>query len=110
SLFEDNAEFGYGMRLALDQQRAQAERLLGELNGAVPAELKAALVAAEQDDEAGIAAQRERVAELKELLAGLDDPRARRLVTLADALVRRSVWIVGGDGWAYDIGFGGLDH
>jgi pyruvate-ferredoxin/flavodoxin oxidoreductase len=110
SLFEDNAEFGYGMRLALDQQRAQAERLLGELNGAVPAELKAALVAAEQDDEAGLAAQRERVAELKVLLAGLDDPQARRLATLADALVRRSVWIVGGDGWAYDIGFGGLDH
>ncbi len=110
SLFEDNAEFGYGMRLALDQQAEQARRLLGELNGAIPAELKEALRAADQSDEAGIAAQRERVAELKAILAGLDDPAAKRLATLADALVEKSVWIVGGDGWAYDIGFGGLDH
>jgi len=110
SLFEDNAEFGYGMRLALDQQFGQARRLLGELNGAIPAELKQGLLEAEQDDEAGIAAQRERVVELKQRLAGLDDPQAARLATLADALVRKSVWIVGGDGWAYDIGFGGLDH
>ncbi len=110
SLFEDNAEFGYGMRLAIDQQDGQARRLLGEFNGALPAELKAALLEADQEDEAGIAAQRERVAELKERLAASDDPRAVRLATLADALVRKSVWIVGGDGWAYDIGFGGLDH
>jgi pyruvate-ferredoxin/flavodoxin oxidoreductase len=110
SLFEDNAEFGYGMRLALDQQASQAARLLAELDGAVPAELKQAIAGAEQRDEAGIIAQRERVAELKERLAALDDPRATRLATLADALVRKSVWIVGGDGWAYDIGFGGLDH
>jgi len=110
SLFEDNAEFGYGMRLALDQQAEQARRLLGELNGRIPAELKDALSSADQSDEAGIAAQRERVAELKAILAGLDEPAARRLATLADALVEKSVWIVGGDGWAYDIGFGGLDH
>jgi pyruvate-ferredoxin/flavodoxin oxidoreductase len=110
SLFEDNAEFGFGMRLALDQQAEQARRLLGELNGAIPAELKQELAEANQDDEAGVIGQRERIAELKEILAGLDDPRAARLATLADALARRSVWIVGGDGWAYDIGFGGLDH
>jgi len=110
SLFEDNAEFGYGMRLALDQQAAQAKRLLAELDGSIPAGLRASLLEASQEDEAGIVAQRERVAELKERLAGLDDPRAARLATLADALVRKSVWIVGGDGWAYDIGFGGLDH
>jgi pyruvate-ferredoxin/flavodoxin oxidoreductase len=110
SLFEDNAEFGYGMRLALDQQGEQARRLLGELNGRIPAELKEALGATDQSDEAGIAAQREHVAELKKILAGLDEPAAKRLATLADALVKKSVWIVGGDGWAYDIGFGGLDH
>ena len=110
SLFEDNAEFGFGMRLALDQQAAQARRLLTDLNGSIPAELKTALLDADQGDEAGIIDQRERVVELKERLASLDDPGATRLATLADALVRKSVWIVGGDGWAYDIGFGGLDH
>ncbi|MGH2935097.1 MAG: thiamine pyrophosphate-dependent enzyme, partial [Gaiellaceae bacterium] len=110
SLFEDNAEFGYGMRLALDQQESQARRLLTELEGAVPGELRDAVLAAGRADEAGIAAQRARVAELKKILAGLDDPAAVRLATLADSLVHRSVWIVGGDGWAYDIGFGGLDH
>jgi pyruvate-ferredoxin/flavodoxin oxidoreductase len=110
SLFEDNAEFGFGMRLALDQQASQATRLLSELNGAVPAELRQAILTADQTDEAGIVAQRERVAALKTALAESDDPRAMPLATLADALVHTSVWIVGGDGWAYDIGFGGLDH
>jgi pyruvate-ferredoxin/flavodoxin oxidoreductase len=110
SLFEDNAEFGFGMRLALDQQAEQAKRLLGELNGRVPEDLKRALAEAAQHDEAGVIAQRERIVELKGILAGLDDPNAARLATLADSLGRRSVWIVGGDGWAYDIGFGGLDH
>jgi len=108
SLFEDNAEFGYGMRLALDHQGEQARRLLGEVD--VPAELKRALLHADQSGDAGIAEQRERVAELKAILAGLDAPEAKRLATRADALVQKSVWIVGGDGWAYDIGFGGLDH
>ncbi|HET7567962.1 MAG TPA: pyruvate:ferredoxin (flavodoxin) oxidoreductase [Gaiellaceae bacterium] len=106
SLFEDNAEFGYGMRLALDQQGDQARRLLRELDLPGAAEILDAV----QDDEAGIAAQRERVGELKERLAGVEGPAAGRLLTLADTLVRKSVWIVGGDGWAYDIGFGGLDH
>jgi pyruvate-ferredoxin/flavodoxin oxidoreductase len=108
SLFEDNAEFGYGMRLALDQQEVQAKRLLAELD--VERDLRDAILEADQRDEAGIAAQRERVAALKVALAESDDPRAVRLTTLADSLVHTSVWIVGGDGWAYDIGFGGLDH
>ena len=106
SLFEDNAEFGLGMRLALDHQAEQAAALVGEL---VP-ELAAGLLEADQSSEAGIAAQRDRVAELKAALRRDDRPAAARLLTLADTLVRKSVWIVGGDGWAYDIGFGGLDH
>jgi pyruvate-ferredoxin/flavodoxin oxidoreductase len=106
SLFEDNAEFGLGMRLALDAQRAQAEALVADL----APDLAPALVEADQATEAGVAAQRARVAALRERLAALPDPRARRLEALADVLVRKSVWIVGGDGWAYDIGFGGLDH
>jgi len=110
SLFEDNAEFGYGMRLALDHQGSQARRLLASLNGAIPAELRDGILEADQSDEAGIVAQRARVAELREILGSVDDPEAARLATFADSLVKRSVWIVGGDGWAYDIGFGGLDH
>ncbi|MDR7554603.1 MAG: pyruvate:ferredoxin (flavodoxin) oxidoreductase [Armatimonadota bacterium] len=110
SLFEDNAEFGLGFRLAIDQLTAEARALLERLAPAVGADLAAALLAADQHDEAGIAAQRARVATLRERLAGLDDPAARRLDVLADYLVRKSVWIVGGDGWAYDIGYGGLDH
>jgi pyruvate-ferredoxin/flavodoxin oxidoreductase len=110
SLFEDNAEFGYGMRLALDHQSSQARRLLASLNGAIPAELRDGILEADQSDEAGIVAQRARVAELREILGSVDDPEAARLATFADSLVKRSVWIVGGDGWAYDIGFGGLDH
>jgi pyruvate-ferredoxin/flavodoxin oxidoreductase len=106
SLFEDNAEFGLGMRLALDQQEAAARALVAEL----APDLAPAILDADQSGEAGLAAQRERVSELRERLAGRDDAAARRLLTLADALVRKTVWIVGGDGWAYDIGFGGLDH
>jgi pyruvate-ferredoxin/flavodoxin oxidoreductase len=106
SLFEDNAEFGLGMRVALDQQAAQARALVG----AVAPDLAPTLLEADQSDESGVAAQRARVDELKARLAESDDPAARRLLGLADALVRKSVWIVGGDGWAYDIGFGGLDH
>ncbi len=106
SLFEDNAEFGLGMRLALDQQTELARSLAGQLEPS----LLASLLAVDQSTEAGIAAERERVAELRSRLAGSVDPRAARLLNVADALVRKTVWIVGGDGWAYDIGFGGLDH
>ncbi len=106
SLFEDNAEFGLGMRLALDAQEAATRALVP----VVAPELAAALLDADQTTEAGIAAQRARVAELEERCRGLRTPEARRLLPLARALVRTTVWIVGGDGWAYDIGFGGLDH
>ncbi len=133
SLFEDNAEFGYGMRVALDQQRQMALDLLGRLAGSLagdqlPPPLVDGLRDADQGDEAGIAEQRQRVAELKRRLEAVlqmadglpvasggaadDQVRAQihQLLELADALVKKSVWLVGGDGWAYDIGFGGLDH
>ena len=110
SLFEDNAEFGMGMRLSLDKQAVFARELVGRLGGRLEDGLAQALVEADQSSETGIAAQRVRVDRLKAQLARLPDPEARRLESLADALVRKSVWIVGGDGWAYDIGYGGLDH
>jgi pyruvate-ferredoxin/flavodoxin oxidoreductase len=110
SLFEDNAEFGLGMRLALDNLAATAKRLLSELAPEIGPDLPAAILGADQSSEAGIAAQRQRVEALRASLAGLKSPAASRLAELADHLVRKSVWIVGGDGWAYDIGFGGLDH
>jgi pyruvate-ferredoxin/flavodoxin oxidoreductase len=110
SLFEDNAEFGLGMRLTLDKQTAYAKELVDELRNLIGDELADALLSADQSDMTGIAAQRERVATLKAKLEGVDDPRARDLYSLADVLVKKSVWIVGGDGWAYDIGYGGLDH
>ncbi|MEB3333181.1 MAG: thiamine pyrophosphate-dependent enzyme, partial [Synechococcaceae cyanobacterium] len=111
SLFEDNAEFGFGMRVALDQQRGRALDLLERLAPLLPAKLAAGLRDADQSDEAGIAEQRQRVAELREHLRELmDQPAAAELGELAEALVKKSVWLVGGDGWAYDIGFGGLDH
>jgi len=110
SLFEDNAEFGLGFRLALDSHREQVRRLLERLAPSLEANLVGGLVAADQSSEAGIAAQRERVAALKERLSGIPGAEAALLREQADYLVRKSVWIVGGDGWAYDIGFGGLDH
>jgi pyruvate-ferredoxin/flavodoxin oxidoreductase len=110
SLFEDNAEFGLGMRAALDKQTEFAHELLQALSDRLDAHLVDELLRADQSDEAGIKAQRERVARLRERLQGLDDPRAATLHALADKLCRHSVWIVGGDGWAYDIGYGGLDH
>jgi pyruvate-ferredoxin/flavodoxin oxidoreductase len=110
SLFEDNAEFGLGFRLAVDQHAARARMLVRELAGTLGDALVGELLEARQDDEAGIAAQRARIAALRARLAGLDAPAARELERLADYLVRKSVWIVGGDGWAYDIGYGGLDH
>src|SRR6266545_1914052 len=110
SLFEDNAEFGMGMRLALDSHRETARELLTRQVPGLPGDLVQSLLTANQAGEAGIAAQREGVANLKFLLAGRTDPEAVRLSLLADYLVKKSVWIVGGDGWAYDIGYGGLDH
>ncbi|NOX55727.1 MAG: pyruvate:ferredoxin (flavodoxin) oxidoreductase, partial [Planctomycetes bacterium] len=110
SLFEDNAEFGFGFRLALDQKRQFAVELLKGLAPELGDDFVSELISASQETEAELAAQRERVAALKQKLATMDSPAAKRLLTVADALVRRSVWIVGGDGWAYDIGFGGLDH
>jgi pyruvate-ferredoxin/flavodoxin oxidoreductase len=110
SLFEDNAEFGYGMRLTLDKQIEFARELLPSLAGQVGETLVDELLKADQLDEAGIKAQRERVSLLKQRLQSIDTPQARNMLSLADVLVRKSVWIVGGDGWAYDIGYGGLDH
>jgi pyruvate-ferredoxin/flavodoxin oxidoreductase len=111
SLFEDNAEFGLGFRLAVDQQQEYARTLLTRLAGDVGDELVGAILANSQDDENQVRAQRGNVATLKQRLASLDgSPEVHQLLAVADALVRRSVWIVGGDGWAYDIGFGGLDH
>jgi pyruvate-ferredoxin/flavodoxin oxidoreductase len=110
SLFEDNAEFGLGFRLAVDSHTSRARALLTELGGRLGDGLVGPLLEADQADERGIAAQRERVADLRRRLPGLDSPASRELDRLADYLVKKSVWIVGGDGWAYDIGFGGLDH
>ena len=110
SLFEDNAEFGMGMRLAVDKQHEYAIELLKKLVPEVGTELVEGLLTADQGTEAGIAAQRDRVAALKAKLAGLPGNEAKDLLSLADVLVKKSVWILGGDGWAYDIGYGGLDH
>jgi len=110
SLFEDNAEFGYGIRLAVDAQTRDARLTLEALGPHLGDVLVGALLEANQSTEAGIQEQRARVIELRTRLAVIADPRARRLELLADSLVKKSVWIVGGDGWAYDIGYGGLDH
>ncbi|ACH37240.1 pyruvate:ferredoxin/flavodoxin oxidoreductase [Citrifermentans bemidjiense Bem] len=108
SLFEDNAEFGFGMRLAVDKFNQAATELLDVVS--LPAELVAEIKGADQQTQAGVEAQRARVAKLKDLLAGSKDAAAKKLLSIADYLVKKSVWIVGGDGWAYDIGYGGLDH
>jgi pyruvate-ferredoxin/flavodoxin oxidoreductase len=110
SLFEDNAEFGLGMRLAVDKQNEYARELVWRLGFAIGEELAQAILNADQKTEDGIRAQRERVIILKQKLAAADSREARDLLSIADALVKKSVWIIGGDGWAYDIGFGGLDH
>jgi pyruvate-ferredoxin/flavodoxin oxidoreductase len=110
SLFEDNAEFGLGFRVSIDKQREFASELLQKLASTVGDDLVSAILNANQADEAGIYEQRERVAALKQKLQSSNAPEARKLLGLADTLVRKSVWIVGGDGWAYDIGYGGLDH
>jgi len=110
SLFEDNAEFGMGMRLAVDKQNEFARELLAKLGGTVGDDLVKNILEADQTTEEGIATQRDRVATLKAKLATSTATEAKLLLPVADALVKRSVWIVGGDGWAYDIGYGGLDH
>jgi pyruvate-ferredoxin/flavodoxin oxidoreductase len=110
SLFEDNAEFGLGIRLALDKHAEYVRELLPQFAAQVGEHLVTDLLKADQSKEKGIEEQRARVALLKQKLAGDKSPRARNLLSLADALVNKSVWIVGGDGWAYDIGYGGLDH
>jgi pyruvate-ferredoxin/flavodoxin oxidoreductase len=110
SLFEDNAEFGLGMRLAVDKQNQYAKELLQRLSGQLGDELVTGLLAADQSNEAGIKAQRDRVAVLKQKLAGIKSREAYGLLGVAESLVKKSIWIVGGDGWAYDIGYGGLDH
>jgi pyruvate-ferredoxin/flavodoxin oxidoreductase len=110
SLFEDNAEFGLGMRLAVDKQADYARALVFRLANRIGDTLAADLLESAQPDERGIDAQRKRVAELKKKLAEFDSLEARDLLAVADALVRKTVWLVGGDGWAYDIGAGGLDH
>ena len=110
SLFEDNAEFGLGMRLTIDKQTEYAHELVASFEKELGKELVDAILNADQSDEAGINAQRERVAQLKEKLGKAGDTRSKDLLSLADNLVKKSVWIIGGDGWAYDIGYGGLDH
>ena len=110
SLFEDNAEFGFGYRLTLDKQQEYACELVEQFRGKLGDELADGLLAAEQITEIDYAGQRDRVAQLMIRLADDDSPASKDLQSLADVLVRRSVWILGGDGWAYDIGYGGLDH
>jgi pyruvate-ferredoxin/flavodoxin oxidoreductase len=110
SLFEDNAEFGLGMRLTLDKQNEYARELVAALGDAIGADLAAAILAADQSTEAGIVAQRQRVADLTSRLKKVTDPRAKALLGVANNLVKKTVWCLGGDGWAYDIGYGGLDH
>jgi len=110
SLFEDNAEFGLGFRVSLDKQREFAAESLEALSSQVGEKLARRILEKQQRDEADIFEQHEAVAELKAKLESVNSEDARRLLAVADALVRKSVWIIGGDGWAYDIGFGGLDH
>ncbi len=110
SLFEDNAEFGLGMRISLDKQTEMARQLLATLRNEIGEALVDRLLGADQTTERGIQEQRSRVEELKGRISSFNSPEARRLTSLADTLVKRTVWIVGGDGWAYDIGYGGLDH
>ena len=110
SLFEDNAEFGLGYRVSIDKHAEHARELLGQMKDKVGAELAEPILNADQSSEAGIFAQRERIEQLREALAGIDSAEARQLASIAEYLAKKSVWIIGGDGWAYDIGFGGLDH
>lgn len=110
SLFEDNAEFGLGMRIAIDKQKEYASELLQALNKDLGIELVEEILNTDQTDEAGIYEQRQRIDELKQHLISLNSETAKQLQSVLDTLIKRSVWIIGGDGWGYDIGYGGLDH
>ncbi|RMD85558.1 MAG: pyruvate:ferredoxin (flavodoxin) oxidoreductase, partial [Calditrichaeota bacterium] len=110
SLFEDNAEFGLGFRLSIDQQTEYAAILLKRMEKQIGPQLVKEILEAEQKDEPEIYEQRQRIEKVKKKLKELDTPEARRLLAVVDMLVKKSVWIIGGDGWAYDIGYGGLDH
>ncbi len=110
SLFEDNAEFGLGYRLTIDKHAEYARELVDRLRANIGEDLATGLINAVQHTDEEIEGQRRRVADMKQKLANVDIPDARRLLEIADMLVKKSVWIVGGDGWAYDIGYGGLDH
>jgi pyruvate-ferredoxin/flavodoxin oxidoreductase len=110
SLFEDTAEFSLGFRLSIDKQKEFASELIKKLSGQIGDDLASAILTAEQKDEADIHDQRERVDALKAKLKGINSDEAKQLLSIADMLVKKSVWAVGGDGWAYDIGYGGLDH
>ena len=110
SLFEDNAEFGYGFRLAIDQQKKMAANLLEKLKEDIGADLVNELINSKQINDEEIQKQRERVEQLRNKLQDISKVEAKQLDSLAEALIQKSVWIIGGDGWAYDIGYGGLDH
>ncbi len=110
SLFEDNAEFGLGMRVSIDKQTQYAGELLASLSATLGNDYVSAMLNADQSDEPGLYEQRQRVADLKQRLRNIHEPAAQTLLELADYLCKKSVWIIGGDGWAYDIGYGGLDH
>jgi pyruvate-ferredoxin/flavodoxin oxidoreductase len=110
SLFEDNAEFGLGMRMAINMEQEEARRLVGHLTDDIGSDLAQSLLSQDQSTEDGIEDQRRNVGALTEALSKLDGEEARRLEAVSSSLVSRSIWIMGGDGWAYDIGFGGLDH
>jgi len=110
SLFEDNAEFGYGFRLAIDKQKEFATDLLKKMAPQIGENLVEAILTAPQQSEADIYEQRARVVELKKKIASINAPEMKQLAPIVDNLIRKSVWILGGDGWAYDIGYGGLDH
>jgi pyruvate-ferredoxin/flavodoxin oxidoreductase len=110
SLFEDNAEFGFGMRLAIDKQNEYARELVKRLSSDLGDDLVKGLLESDQKTEADTKAQRDRVKVLKKKLGGIRKSEAKELLAVADTLVKKSVWLVGGDGWAYDIGYGGLDH
>lgn len=110
SLFEDNAEFGMGMRMSVDKHTGYARELIVRLKDKIGEALANEILSADQKDEKGIYEQRQRVAKLKEILANIKTDESEDLLSLADYLVKKSVWIMGGDGWAYDIGYGGLDH